>query len=228
LTFVPRQCTESALAGDSDVIGQCQVALNSVDQLLFGAAIKKSAEEQVYGAWELNDAVEPQFLQEGADADNPDPTAGPGSILSGKAAPDFQLDLLGGGQLKLSEQKGSVIVLDFWASWCGPCMHAMPQTDKVVAEFKNRKVKLVTVNMQEDQEAINGALERLNIHPIVAMDVDGAVAERYQVSAIPQVVVIDTESNVAGVLIGANAGFADQLRAAIEKSLTAKPAPPKP
>ena len=212
LTFAPRECTDTTLSGPSDALGECQVSLNSIDQLVFGAQIKKLAEEQIYGVWKLDQAAEPQFMREAADGGKPVGAAGAETLLLGKPAPDFQLALLGGGNFKLSEQKGTVVVLDFWASWCGPCMQAMPQTDEVVEEFKDRNVKLIAVNMQEDQTAIQGALERLNIHPAVAMDIDGAAAERYQVSAIPQVVVIDVEANVAEVLIGANSGFPDHLR----------------
>src|SRR5262249_10443557 len=152
------------------------------------------AAEQVYNVWKLSDAVEPQFAHEseGGEAGQAPKSE---SALVAKLAPDFQLSLLNGDHFQLSEHKGSVVVLDFWASWCGSCMESMPVTDRVVAEFKDSNVQLVAVNMQEDKTAISGALERLKIEPAVAMDVDGAAAERYQVSAIPQVVVIDAELN---------------------------------
>ena len=228
LTFTPREFTGTTLIGKGDVLGDCRVNVSAVDQFIFGEAIKKAAEGQIYGAWKLSDAVEPQFAHESDNGGDAGQAPKSESALVAKPAPDFQLDLLSGGHFKLSEHKGTVVVLDFWASWCGPCMQAMPQTDSVVAEFKDSKVQLIAVNMQEDKTAINGALERLKIQPAVAIDVDGATAERYQVSAIPQVVVIDAESNVAEVLIGANPGFADQLRDAIKKASASKDAPAKP
>jgi thiol-disulfide isomerase/thioredoxin len=159
-------------------------------------------------------------MHEGADGAGGDSSGGSQSMLVAKPAPDFQLNLTGGEKFKLSEEKGTVIILDFWASWCGPCMQAMPQTDKVVEEFKDRKVKLIAVNMQEDKATIASALERLKINPSVAMDIDGAIAERYQVTAIPQVVVIDAQSNVVDVMIGAGPNYAAQLTKSIEKALT--------
>ena len=102
-------------------------------------------------------------------------------------------------------------------------MQAMPQVDAVVEEFAARGVKLVAVNMQEDHAAASSALERLKIHPAVALDVDGAAAEHYQVTAIPQTVVIDAEGNVAQVFIGSGLELPTQLRGAIENLL----APPE-
>ncbi|HVT28390.1 MAG TPA: TlpA disulfide reductase family protein [Lacipirellulaceae bacterium] len=221
LTFVPHECNGTSISGVSDVLGVCRVRVNSVDEFLLGSAIREAAEAQIYGKWKLHDAIEPEFARDtpgGGSADNP----GAGSMLIGKPAPDFTLDLLDGGHFKLSEKKGKVVILDFWASWCGPCMQAMPITEKVAEEFKNRGVKLVAVNMQEDKASVSGALDRLKINPAVALDIDGAAAEHYQVSAIPQIVVIDSESKVADLLIGIGPSFEDQLRTAVQKALAPK------
>jgi thiol-disulfide isomerase/thioredoxin len=129
---------------------------------------------------------------------------------------------LSGEQFKLSEQKGKVIVLHFWASWCGQCMQAMPQIEKLQAEFKASGVKFIDVNMQEDKATVTGALERLKINPAVVLDVDGAAAERYQVGSIPQVVVIDKDMNIAELFVGGSPGFEAELRTAIQKTLAPK------
>jgi thiol-disulfide isomerase/thioredoxin len=140
-----------------------------------------------------------------------------GSSFIGKPAPDFTLDLLEGGEFQLSEQKGHIVVLDFWASWCGPCMQSLPQVDAVVAEFAEKGVKLVAVNMQEDSTAITSALERLEIKPAVALDIDGAAAGHYQVTAIPHTVVIDANGKIARLFIGSSPESAAQLRAVLEE-----------
>lgn len=223
LTFVPRECTGEVLLGASKLLGDCRVKLINIDALILGSMIDRLAGEQAFQEWKLSNAVEPRYLREAAagDGSTPPPVA---SGLIGKPAPDFRLDLLEGGQFALGEQKGHVVVLDFWASWCGPCMQAMPQVDAVVAEFAEQGVELVAVNMLEDRTAASGALERLKINPAVALDVDGAAAEHYQVTAIPQTVVIDSAGNVAQLFIGTGSDFPDQLRTAIQ-DLLKPPAP---
>jgi thiol-disulfide isomerase/thioredoxin len=221
LTFAPTECDGATLAGTGEVLGACRVRLNAVDQLLLGSMIRETAETLVYGGWKLHDAVEPEFARDAAD---PSKSANPGaeSVLIGKAAPDFQLDMLDGKRFKLSEQKGKVIVLDFWASWCGFCMQSMPEVHKLMEEFNGRDVKYITVNSQEDQATIKSALERLKIEPATVLDIDGAAGERYQATSLPQIVVIDPEMKIADLIIGASPGFIEQLRASIQKSLEPK------
>ena len=208
-------------AGAGDVLGACRVRLNAVDQLLLGSMIRETAEAQAYADWKLRDADEPEFAREGPGAGQ---AANPGSesVMIGKAAPDFELDMLDGKRFKLSEQKGKVIVLDFWASWCGFCMQSMPEVHKLMQEFKGRDVQYITVNAQEDQATIKSALERLKIEPVTVLDIDGAAGEKYQATSLPQIVVIDTEMKVADMIIGANPDLIDQLRTAVQKSLDAK------
>ena len=173
----------------------------------------------------MHHAKEPQFAQDNPQDDGANPNAGTQSPLVGKPAPDFDLKLLGGGKFRLSEHKGHVVVLDFWATWCGPCVNAMPQVDKAVEELKDQQVELVAVNMQEDQKAIKGLLERLDLNPTVALDQDGKTAEKYSVTAIPQTVVIDADGNIARLFVGTSPTFGEQLSASLKGVLEKKSAP---
>jgi thiol-disulfide isomerase/thioredoxin len=219
LTFEPQDCTATQLSGTSKSLGACRIDLSRVDALVFGNAIGSDAAEQAFQSWKLSDAIEPRYLRDATSGNGGQPPAGTESDLVGKKAPDIRLELLEGGRFNLAEHKGHIVVLDFWASWCGPCMQAMPQVDAVVEEFATQGVQLVAINMQEDHAAANGALERLKIHPSVALDVDGAAAEHYQVSAIPETVVVDADGKVAQVFIGSDPEFPAQLRSAIEATL---------
>jgi thiol-disulfide isomerase/thioredoxin len=221
LTFSPKDCDGATLAGVGDVLGACRVRLSAVDMLLLGSMIKETAETLPYGKWKLHDAVEPEFAREGADPSK-SPGAASDSILLNKPAPDFALDLLDGKHFKLSEQKGKVVVLDFWATWCGPCMMAMPEVHKLLEGFKDRNVEYIAVNMQEEATAVKSVLERIKIEPTVALDIDGAAGERYQVTSIPQIVVIDPQQNIVDLIVGANPGYLDQLKASVEKALEPK------
>jgi thiol-disulfide isomerase/thioredoxin len=151
----------------------------------------------------------------------PDDEEGGGSSQStshplvGKPAPNFKHKNLAGETVQLEKLKGKVIVLDFWATWCGPCMQTMPLLDQMMAEFDSSKVQLYAVNIQEAKNRINLALSRLKIDPEVLLDEEGEVGNAYQANAIPQTVIIDAEGNVVKVFVGGGAGVVNQIRNAL-------------
>jgi peroxiredoxin len=225
LTFAADRFEDSALSGKSDVLGPCRVAFKEVDQFIFGQAIEKAAESLVYGPWKLHSAPEPKAATD--DPDSPGNRAGTEAALVGKPAPDFKLDLLGGKDFHLADAKGKVVILDFWATWCGPCIQAMPQVDKVAHEFADKGVQLVAVNLQEGPEQIKAMLERHKLNMAVALDRDGAIADKYGANAIPQTVIINRDGTVARLFIGGGPHFDDELRNALKAILgvdDAKPA----
>jgi thiol-disulfide isomerase/thioredoxin len=129
---------------------------------------------------------------------------------------------LGGKKFHLAASKGRVIVLDFWATWCGPCLQAMPQVDRVTHEFADQGVQLVAVNLQEAPAQISAMLERHKLRLTVALDRDGVVAEKYGATAIPQTVVINREGTIAHLFVVVGPHLGDQLRDALHSVLPAK------
>ena len=219
LTFLAERLAGRTLSGKSDVLGPCQVDLKNVDQLLIGGGIEKAAAQLAYQQWKLKDAPEPR---EAGGENGQSPTGRPPgteSALVGKPAPVFELELLGGSKFRLAEHKGKVVILDFWATWCGPCLQAMPQVEKVADELRDRGVELFAVNLQEEPKQITAMLERHKLHPKVVLDRDGAVAEKYAANAIPQTVVIKGDGTVARLFVGGGPHLGDQLREAIEAVL---------
>jgi thiol-disulfide isomerase/thioredoxin len=189
-----------------------------VDELYLGDAIAEAAEKLNYSSWRLHAAADPRFVTEDGQPAAEDGIAGLESSLVGQQAPDFGLESMDGGPFRLSDQRGRVVVLDFWATWCGPCMQSMPELDALAREF-GEQITWIAVNLQEDRKTIEAALERLGVAPRVVLDIDGAAAEKFGVTAIPQTVVIDAQGKVARVFIGGGPQLIEQLRNAIADTL---------
>lgn len=218
LTFVAEQLAEKTLSGKSDVLGNCRADLAQTDILLLGSAIEKAAADLAYHRWRLHHATDPKYVIAG-DSDSTERSPGIDSPLVGKPAPDFQLDLLDGKKFQLANGKGRIIVLDFWATWCGPCLQAMPQVEQVIHEFKPEDVQLVAVNLEEAPKQITSTLERHKLNVTVALDRDGVVAGKYAATAIPQTVIIDRAGNVARVFVGGGPKLGGQIREVIQQLL---------
>lgn len=215
LSLVPQRVSETAIHGTHPYLGDSEITINEADQLVFGTYVSQTDHETFEQQWLLRDAPEPMI----GDDESGGRIPGTASLLVGTPAPDFTLDLLGGGRFQVSESKGKILVLDFWATWCGPCLQAMPVIDATVAEFDEADVMLVSVNLQETAEPIESTLERLKLSPRVALDIDGVAAARYQADAIPQTVVIDRQGQIARVFVGSGRDLGQQLSDAIEELL---------
>lgn len=218
LTFHPEQVTGSVLSGHSDLLGACHVDLQNVDMLLIGTAIEQATAELAFHQWKLKAAAEPLAApKEGTDDGSGE---GQESILVGKPAPPIQLKTLDGKSFTLADHKGKVVILDFWASWCGPCLQVMPQIDKVAHEFADQGVELFSINLEESPQKIKAAQERLKLSMNVLLDRDGRIAERYGATSIPQTVIIKRDGTVARLFVGASSRFDEQLRAALKTVLS--------
>ena len=153
------------------------------------------------------------------------------AALIGSIAPDFELPRLDGSTFRLSEHKDKVIILDFWATWCGPCVAALPEYLSAVRKFDTEKVIFVAVNQQESADQIRAFLAEKKLTPLVALDRTGSVGEQFRVSGIPHTVVISPGNLVEDVHVGYRPGSAEELQTTVQQMLDGtwkRPAPPAP
>ena len=223
LTFFASKVEDSRLSGSSDILGECHSELADIDQLLFGDYIEQAAAKLAYHRWKLHYATEPKFVLATAGDGDGAPITGTESPLVGQPAPDFKLDHVDGDEFQLVEHRGEIIVLDFWATWCGPCLQTMPLVDQVVREFPDQKVRLLAVNMEEQPAEIKSTLERHQLDVPVILDRDGVAAARYSVTSIPQTVVIDREGKVVRLFIGGGPKLVEPLRQALQELTNSQP-----
>jgi peroxiredoxin len=143
------------------------------------------------------------FAPDAEQAGAPGGAAGGGADgLKGKPAPDFTLQTLTGDKVRLADLKGKVVVLDFWATWCGPCVQALPHMIEVTKARAEKGVVFIAVNQQEGADEIKAFLKSKNLETTVALDAEGQAAKLYQVRGIPQSVIIDKAGNIAEIHVG--------------------------
>ncbi len=135
------------------------------------------------------------------------------TMLTGLKAADFSLKSLTGESVSLSELRGKPVVLDFWATWCGPCRRELPGVDKLRAEFGD-KVQFLGIN-DEDSGTVKGFIRKNNYGLTVLMDSRHVVNRAYGVRNIPTLLIIDRDGVIRKHLIGGR-GEAE-LRAAIQE-----------
>ena len=136
--------------------------------------------------------------------------------LIGKKAPDFDLTLLDGSKAALAKHKGKdVILLDFWATWCGPCRKSLPLLIEVSEKFKDKGLIFYAVNQRESLETIKDFLTTQNLKLPAALDSDGKLGEAYGVEGIPQTVLISKD----GIVQAVHVGYAPEMKTTLTKQI---------
>ena len=139
--------------------------------------------------------------------------------LVGKPAPTFALKDLQGNDISLAAQKGSVVVLDFWATWCGPCREGLPHLNQLNTDLAAKGLKVFAVNQRETSAVISKFIEEQHLGLQVLLDDKGKVGEQYHVTGIPQTVIIGKDGVVRQVFIGFGPGMEIPVRESVEAAL---------
>ncbi len=135
------------------------------------------------------------------------------TIQPGEEAPDFELVGTGGDKMKLSDLEGDkVVILDFWATWCGPCRDAMPILAEVAGEYADKGVVAYAVNVREDVKTIQGFMEKQSYSLPVKLDPNGEIGALYNVSGIPKTIIIDRDGEVQAIHSGFSREYGQTLR----------------
>ncbi|MDX2040989.1 MAG: redoxin domain-containing protein [Acidobacteriota bacterium] len=139
--------------------------------------------------------------------------------LVGKDAMTFTLGDLNGKSFNLSKLRGKVVVIDFWASWCGPCRETMPHIEKLHKEFKDKGLVVLGINDEDIDDAKQFIQKNGYTFPTL-VDVEGAVSQLYGITSIPQTLIIDRDGKIFAHFYGS--GEEENLRAAVKIALETK------
>jgi thiol-disulfide isomerase/thioredoxin len=133
-----------------------------------------------------------------------------------KPAPDFALRSMQGPSVRLSEHLGEVVIINFWATWCGPCRQEMPLLDALYGKYKQAGLVLLSVNIDENVEPAVEMAQTLKVSYPVLLDARKEVSRAYDVGAMPVTVLVDRAGVVRYVSEGYKPGYekryTDKLR----------------
>ena len=151
----------------------------------------------------------------------------PTPIAVGDPAPDFTMSTLAGETVKLSDLRGNVVILDFWATWCGPCKKGLPYLQEFAtwASSGDQKIKVFAVNTwerTESDEELMGLVSDFWTNNGYTMptllDKDHSVVASYKVTGIPTTVIVDPKGNIAAMHVGFDPNMVATLKADVEKA----------
>jgi thiol-disulfide isomerase/thioredoxin len=134
--------------------------------------------------------------------------------------PEFTAPLLADKkQVNLSDYRGKVVLVNLWATWCGPCRAEMPSMEILYQRFKERGLEILAVNIEEDAETVASFMDQLHLSFPALLDLDGKIAGSYGIQAIPASYLLDRQGKVVVHLVGSIDWNNDKLFEAFEALL---------
>jgi len=115
---------------------------------------------------------------------------------------EIQLKDAYGNNVRMSDFRGKVVFLNFWATWCAACVVEMPSMEKLHRRFKDRDFVMVAINVQESDAQVKAFFEKLKLSFTTLLDVNGEVATGFAVNALPTTYVLDKQGRLIGAAIG--------------------------
>lgn len=128
------------------------------------------------------------------------------SVFAAEAAPDFTLKSSTGENVRLAEQRGQVVMLNFWASWCGPCRQEMPLLDNISKKYGKMGFVLYGINVDQDTAEAKNVLQKINVNYSILFDPESKLSDLYKVDAMPTSVFIDKKGQIRHIQKGYSAG----------------------
>ena len=131
------------------------------------------------------------------------------AVVLSALADDFTLRTMGGPNLRLQEQRGRVVLVNFWATWCGPCRQEMPHLNRLYEKYRGSGFVLLGVNVDDDTRNAADVSAKLGLKFPVLLDTDKKVSRQYELSAMPSTVLIDRDGRVRYMHRGYKDGYED-------------------
>jgi peroxiredoxin len=138
--------------------------------------------------------------------------AGLRAVDEPQPAADFQLPDVNEQPLHLQDQRGKVVLLNFWATWCVPCLQEMPLMDQLSQVLRERPLVIWAVAMKQDRDQVVPFMDKHQFQFTALLDRDGAVSGRYKLRGLPTTYLIDCRGNMVGWSLGPQEWTSDAVR----------------
>lgn len=135
----------------------------------------------------------------------------------GEAAPDFTLKSNSGSNIRLSEQKGTVVLVNFWASWCGPCRKEMPLLEEMQKKYSPLGFTVLGVNVDKDSSLADKILDDIPVSFPILFDASGDISKLYDVDAMPTTVIVDRNGKMRFLHRGYKPGYEEDYAAQVKQ-----------
>ncbi|HUX20343.1 MAG TPA: TlpA disulfide reductase family protein [Spirochaetia bacterium] len=146
--------------------------------------------------------------------------AGLRPLKPGVESIDFQLDNLAGKTVSLSSYRGDVVLLNFWATWCGPCRSEMGSIESLYNEYKDKGFVVLAVNLQEDPATVSSFVKQFGLTFPVVLDRSGRVGYTYNARGIPTTYLINKKGEVTSGFVGAHEWNTAEMGSLLQAMLT--------
>ena len=141
------------------------------------------------------------------------------AVQAGDIAPDFSVQLLTGETFTLSEHRGTVVVLDFWATWCGPCVQKMPTMQALYEQFEDNVI-FVGINVGEQPSRVQDFISERGFTYPIGLDTDSAIHRNlYPSPGIPYMVIINGDGVITSTFLGGGTNMHGRIESAILEAL---------
>jgi thiol-disulfide isomerase/thioredoxin len=142
------------------------------------------------------------------------------SAFAADTAPDFTLKSSTDENVRLAEQRGQVVMLNFWASWCGPCRQEMPLLDNISKKYGKMGFVLYGVNVDQDIAEAKKVLQKINVNYSILFDPESKLSDLYKVDAMPTSVFIDKKGKIRFINRGYVAGDEEKYTKQIKELIS--------